>query len=56
MKSVYSDAIVEKVAKNGGIFLVEIDGETVFSKQSLNPPRFPEAGEINELIKKFKKF
>jgi len=37
------------VASGGGVFEITVDGETIFSKRSLE--RFPEDGEVLELIR-----
>ena len=37
------------IASSGSVFEVTVDGELVFSKRALE--RFPEPGEINNLIK-----
>ena len=50
----FGDASVEKIKGNGGNFIVEIDGEVVFSKKDLigtDEARFPYEGEITRLIK-----
>ena len=39
----------ELIAGGGGIFDVEVDGEIVFSKQSVG--RFPDEGEIIRLLR-----
>jgi len=38
------------IASSGGVFEVVVDGELLFSKKKLK--RFPEDGEIEQLIKK----
>ncbi|MCB2182947.1 MAG: Rdx family protein [Desulfobulbaceae bacterium] len=47
MKKKY-DADIELVASSGGVFEIEVDGKTLFSKKSLG--RFPDDGEIVKLI------
>ena len=47
MKKKY-DAEIELIAGSGGVFEVQVDGELIFSKRSLN--RFPEENELFTLI------
>ena len=42
------DAEIELVAGSGGVFEVQVNGELIFSKRSLN--RFPEENELFSLI------
>ena len=45
---------VEFVINSGGVFIIEIDGEVVYSKKDLigcDSQRFPHEGEISSLIK-----
>lgn len=51
IKSIYNDANIEFIAGSGGNFIVEVDGKIVFSKKDMQNPRFPNDGEILELIK-----
>lgn len=46
----YKDAKVSKVLGSGGEFVVELNGEKIFSKGELDEPRFPYVDEISELI------
>lgn len=41
----------ELIAGKSGIFLVEVDGEKLFSRRENDPPRFPALGEISAAIK-----
>ena len=43
-------AEIELIASSGGVFEVNVDGELVFSKKSLQ--RFPEDGEIGSLLQR----
>jgi selenoprotein W-related protein len=43
------NAETELIESRGGVFEVECDGKTVFSKKNLG--RFPEKGEIEKLMK-----
>lgn len=54
IQNAYSDANVEIIAGSGGNFIVDVDGNIIFSKAQMNRPRFPEVGEINSLISKLK--
>ncbi|MBE7358105.1 Rdx family protein [Campylobacter sp. RM12327] len=51
IKNVYNDAKIELVAGSGGNFIIEVDGKIIFSKRDMDEPRFPNDGEILELIK-----
>lgn len=51
IEKVFKDAEFELEKGSGGNFIVEVDGEVVFSKNDLSKPRFPEDGEILTLIK-----
>ncbi len=51
IKRVYNDAKIELVAGSGGNFIIEVDGKIIFSKRDMDEPRFPNDGEILELIK-----
>jgi len=42
-------AETELIESSGGVFEVECDGKTVFSKKKLG--RFPEKGEIERVMK-----
>ena len=50
--SAYKDAVVELVAGARGEFSVEVDGKMIFSNKNYDDRRFPNSGEIVELISK----
>lgn len=52
IKSAFSNAKIEFELGSGGDFIVEVDGKAIFSKNDANIQRFPDEGEIKELIKK----
>lgn len=45
----FRDAEIELVESSGGVFEIDVDGMTVFSKKKLG--RFPEAGEVERAIR-----
>ncbi len=47
----FKDAKVELELGSGGNFIVEVDGEVIFSKRELDVERFPNEGEIVSLLK-----
>jgi selT/selW/selH-like putative selenoprotein len=51
LKAHYSDANIELIEGSGGIFDVECNGKSIYSKQNSEGQRFPNAGEIAKLIK-----
>lgn len=52
IRNAYNDADVLAVPSTGGVFDVEVDGTTIFSKHKEN--RFPEPNEIIALLQKAK--
>ncbi len=48
----FSNANVELSQGSGGDFIVNVDGKVIFSKNDDNVQRFPNEGEITELLKK----
>lgn len=52
IKSAFSDVEMTFELGSGGDFIVEVDGKIIFSKNDTNTQRFPNEGEIKELIKK----
>ena len=58
IKTNFSDARVEKVVGDGGNFIVEVDGDVIFSKKDRignDEARFPHGEEITTLINKYLK-
>lgn len=51
IKEAFQDAQVTLEIGGRGEFSVTVDGKEIFSKQKLDEPRFPNQGEIIELIK-----
>jgi selT/selW/selH-like putative selenoprotein len=51
IKASYPDAIIKLIQGGGGIFNVKCNGKVIYSKQNIEGKRFPNAGEIIELIK-----
>lgn len=49
IKSVYSDAQITLIKGTGGIFEIRKDEKLIYSKAQTQ--KFPEVGEINELLK-----
>ncbi len=50
----FDDVKIEKIIGSGGDFIVEVDGEIVFSKNGLigtDRVRLPNGGEITRLIR-----
>ncbi|AVK81503.1 hypothetical protein BVH35_001210 [Campylobacter fetus] len=43
---------VSKEIGNKGDFIVEVDGKVVYNNHNFPRPRFPDAGEVTEIIKK----
>jgi selT/selW/selH-like putative selenoprotein len=54
LKADYPDSKVELIKGSGGIFDVKCDGKLIFSKQNIRGQRFPDKGEIVQLIIKMK--
>ena len=53
MKADFSDAEVELVEGDHGVFDIAVDGKMIFSRGCSNfGKRFPHAGETTELIRK----
>ncbi|MBF0379296.1 MAG: Rdx family protein [Desulfamplus sp.] len=52
MKTSYPNAEITLNKSSGGIFDVTCNGKLIYSKQNSEEKRFPNAGEITELIKK----
>ena len=50
--SAYKDAVVDLMAGARGEFSVEVDGKMIFSNKNYDDRRFPNSGEIVELISK----
>ncbi|PSM52076.1 hypothetical protein CRN67_05835 [Campylobacter blaseri] len=48
----YPDAVVETATGLNGIFTVDVDDKTIFSKRAMEEPRFPFENEIVDIIKK----
>ncbi len=43
---------VSKEIGNKGDFIVEVDGKVIYNNHDFPRPRFPDAGEVTEIIKK----
>lgn len=54
VKGDYPDSEITLVKGGGGIFEVKCDGKLIYSKQKIAGQRFPNTGEIVELIKEGK--
>jgi selT/selW/selH-like putative selenoprotein len=52
LKSTYPGLKIELIKGSGGIFDVIWNGKLIFSKQNIKGQRFPNEGEITQLIKK----
>jgi selT/selW/selH-like putative selenoprotein len=52
LKVSYPDSKVELIKGSGGIFDVKWNGKLIYSKQNIKGQRFPNEGEISQLIKK----
>lgn len=50
LKENYPDSNIELIEGSGGIFDVECNGRLIYSKQNIEGQRFPNEGEISELI------
>lgn len=51
----FDDVRVQKVSGSGGNFIVEVNGDVIFSKKDLigtDEARFPHGDEITRLIRK----
>ena len=48
----FPESSVELVEGRGGVFDVYLGDKLIFSKNAMHSPRFPESGEIPELINK----
>jgi selT/selW/selH-like putative selenoprotein len=48
----FPDSKIELIRGSGGIFEVKCDDKLIFSKKSARSQRFPDKGEITQLIKK----
>jgi selT/selW/selH-like putative selenoprotein len=51
LKANYPDLNIKLISSSGGIFDVKCDGKLIYSKQHIEGRRFPNEGEITELIK-----
>jgi selT/selW/selH-like putative selenoprotein len=51
LKASYPDSKIDLIKGSGGIFDVKQDGKLIFSKQNIKGQRFPDKGEITQLIK-----
>ncbi|TNB55684.1 hypothetical protein A9726_04655 [Campylobacter helveticus] len=51
MQKDFGDVKVEFEVGGRGDFVVECDGKIIFSKKALKDERFPEVGEISQLLK-----
>jgi selT/selW/selH-like putative selenoprotein len=51
LKADYPDSKIQLIKGSGGIFDVKFNGKLIFSKQNIKGQRFPEKGEITQLIK-----
>ena len=51
LKKDFEDVEVELQVGGRGDFVVECDGKIIFSKKALKDERFPEVGEISQLLK-----
>ena len=38
-------------ARPGGVFIVRVDGTTVYDRKAQTPPRFPEMKELKQLVR-----
>jgi len=52
LKESYPDAEITLSKSSGGIFDVKCNGKLIYSKQNIEERRFPNDGEITQLIKK----
>jgi selT/selW/selH-like putative selenoprotein len=52
LKVDYPDISVQLIPGSNGIFDVLVDGKMIYSKHHTKNQRFPEPGEVSNLIKK----
>ena len=50
IRQAFPAAHVALIQGDGGVFDVHVDGELIYSKESLHCDQFPEDGEVVELI------
>lgn len=55
VKSKYADSSIKLIESGGGVFDIECDGRLLFSKQKIAGQRFPEEGEITQLLEQEKR-
>jgi len=51
LKANYPDSNIKLIEGAGGIFDVKCNGKLIYSKQNIEGQRFPDDGEISQLIK-----
>jgi selT/selW/selH-like putative selenoprotein len=52
LKASYPDSKIELIKGSGGIFDIKCDRKLIYSKQKIAGQRFPNQGEITQLLKK----
>ena len=54
IRQAFPAAQVALIKGEGGVFDIHVDGELIYSKETLHYDQFPDDGEVVELIQEFR--